>query len=116
MLLYAVIVFVLAALGGVAMVGGYVARGKRPPLLIAAIHGLFGAAGLVLLGVLVLSGEPGDMVRMAFVALILAALGGFYLLAGHLLQDRVRLPHALGHAAVAVFGVVLLLLALFGHA
>lgn len=115
MLLIAVTLFVLAALGGLLMVGGYIARGKRPPLMVAGLHGLLAATGLVLVGFLVVTGSGTDFVRMGFVALVLAALGGFYLLGSHLFRDRVRLPHALAHGLVAVFGVALLLLVLLGY-
>lgn len=115
MLIYAAILFVLAALGGLLMVGGYVVRGKNPPLLVAGLHGVFGAGGLLLLLYPVVTGSGSDYLRISLVALVVAAAGGFYLLVNHLSRSRVRLGPVLIHALVAVFGVGVLIAAILGY-
>lgn len=115
MLIYAAVLLVLAAVGGLFMVGGYVARGRTPPLVVAGLHGVLAAAGLVLVLIPVLSGTTGGLTRASLAVLVLAALGGFYLLVAHLTRSRVPLPPALAHALVAAVGVALLVGAILGY-
>lgn len=113
MIVYAVGVLVMAALGGAFMVAVYVLRGKRPPLVVAGVHGALGAIGLVLVTAAVLFGA-GDLVRVSLVALVVAAVLGFYILVQHLLGARLTLPPVLVHAALAIFAVVALSASILG--
>src|SRR3546814_8323323 len=78
MLTYALIVFAVAALGGLVLASS-VLRGKLAPWAISILHALLGASGLVLLIVSVLQGQGAGRVTAALGILVVAALGGFYL-------------------------------------
>ncbi len=104
MLTTAVVLFLLAAVGGLVMAVG-VFRGTKPPTALAAGHGLLAATALVLVLWVFLTTEVPAAVGIGLGILVLAALGGFYLLSFHL-RDK---PHpkavVIIHAAVAVIGV-----------
>jgi hypothetical protein len=105
----ACILFGIAALGGVALLGLRL-RGGNPPLGLAVVHGLVAAAALVTLTTAVVAGERGP----ALVSLILfgvAAVGGFFLLSIHLRKRLLPVGIILVHGTVAVAGFVTLLLA-----
>jgi len=108
MLSYALIAFAIAAIGGLVL-AAHVLRGKFAPWALSLVHALLGATGLVLLIVLVAQGAVAQPVLIAFVLLLVAAFGGFFLASFHL---RKRLPPKaiVGiHAAVAVAGFLTLL-------
>ena len=111
MLTTAIVVFAVAAVGGL-ILALHVLRGKFAPWLLSILHALLGAAGLVLLLLAVLAGTAAPAATWALVLFVIAALGGFFLASLHYRQ---RLPHkgiVLVHAAVAVVAFVLLLSAL----
>lgn len=111
-LIYAAILFALGALGGLFMaVRSF--TGKSIPAGVAALHGIFGASGLVLLIVGVLAGLGGGAARIALVVLLAAALGGFYLLSFHLRKQRHPRAVIVVHALVAVTGFLTLVVAIF---
>ncbi len=87
-------------------------RGVSPPrTVIAALHGLFAASGLlVLLLALIKTGFDGRK-GIAFGLLAGAALGGFALLGSHVQGKRLPSGLVVGHALLAVAGFVTLLLA-----
>jgi glucose uptake protein GlcU len=104
------VLFAVAALAGLTMAIMHF-RGTSPPkTVLAVLHGLFAASGLVALLLALIkvgfSGKPG----IAFGLLVVAALGGFALLGSHV--QKKPLPSALvvGHALLAVSGFVVLLL------
>lgn len=108
MLIIALILFAVAALAGVAMAVMHF-RGQTPPRpMLAVLHGLFAASGLVVLLIAVLRLGMENLAGLAFGLLLLAALGGFGLLSFHL-RDR-PLPSGIvvGHALVAVIGFLVL--------
>jgi hypothetical protein len=110
-LIYAAILFALGAVGGLVMaVTSF--QGKPIPVALAAGHGILGASGLVLLIIGVLSGMGGGTARIALVILVIAALGGFYLLSYHI--RKAQHPHAVivVHALVAVTGFLTLVTAI----
>lgn len=82
MLMTAVILFAVAALGGVVMAVKHFQTRTLPPVPWAVFHGIFAAAGLVLLLVAVLSSSGGGLAVWALVLFILAALGGFTMALG----------------------------------
>lgn len=105
MLTTAIIVFLVAALGG-AYLAAKIFAGKTPPLGVAVLHGLLAATGLVLVIWYFLNEpDPASAVGIGLGLLVLAALGGFYLLSKHLGGK----PHPKGvvavHALAAVGGV-----------
>jgi hypothetical protein len=110
MLVDAIVLFAIAAIGGLTMAVMHF-RGATPPrAVLAALHGLFAAAGLVILLLAVVHGATGSP-GIALVLFLIAALGGFTLLSFHL-RGR-PLPNGLivGHAVIAVAGFLVLLAA-----
>src|SRR5579859_6438559 len=110
-LIYAAILFALGALGGLFM-GVRSFGGKSIPVAVAALHGIFGASGLVLLIIGVLAGLGGGTARIALIVLLVAALGGFYLLSFHLRKQRHPRAVIVVHALVAVIGFLTLVTAI----
>lgn len=109
MLTIALLLFAVAALAGAAMAVMHF-RGRTPPRpALAALHGVFAAAGLVLLLLAVWSLGIGSMAGVALGLLLLAALGGFVLLASHLRSRALPSVLVVGHALVAVAGFLVLL-------
>ena len=81
MLIIAVIVFAIGAMGGLIMAAS-VLRGQFAPWALSLLHAALGATGLVLVLIAVLHGAKG-MVPIALAILVLAALGGFFLASFH---------------------------------
>ena len=108
MLIYALIVFAVAALGGLVLASS-VLRGKLASWAISILHALLGASGLVLLVVSVLQGQGAGRVTAALGILVLAALGGFYLASQHLRKQVAPKAIVFVHAGLAVVGVLVLL-------
>ncbi len=109
----AIALFALAAVAGLSMAIGHF-RGQTPPKpLIAALHGVFAASGLLVLLVAVVQGSAHGLAVIALCVFLLAALGGFTLLSFHL-RGR-KLPTALvaGHGLLAVTAFLVLLAAVF---
>lgn len=108
MLAYALLIFAIAALGGLVL-ATHVLRGKFAPWAISVLHALLGAAGLVLLIVLLLQGSAPQRVLAAFVLFLIAALGGFFLASFHLRKSLPPKAVVIVHASVAVIGFLTLL-------
>ncbi len=108
MLTAALIVFAIAAVGGLVL-ASRVLRGHLAPWAISILHALLGASGLILLILTVVQGQAPARATAALAILILAALGGFFLASIHL-RGRVA-PKAVVfvHAGVAVIGFLTLL-------
>lgn len=104
----ALIVFAIAAVGGL-ILAAHVLRGKFAPWALSVLHALLGAAGLVLLIVLLLQGAATQRVLAGFVLLLVAALGGFFLASFHLRRKLPPKAVVLVHASVAVIGFLTLL-------
>ena len=111
-LMIAASLFALGALGGLFMaVRSF--KGQSIPVPVATLHGVFGATGLVLLLVGVMTGMGGTTAQIALGVLVVAALGGFYLLSFHLRKERHPKAVIVVHALVAVVGFLTLLTAIF---
>lgn len=110
----AIILFAVAALAGATMAVLHFRGRAAPPVVLAVLHGLLAASGLVVLALAVLRSGAGGAPAAALGLFLLAALGGFGLLSFHL--RRRRLPNALvlGHGLLAVAGFLLLLAAFLG--
>jgi len=111
MLTYAVILFAVAALGGVVL-ALHVLRNDLAPWGLSILHALLAAAGLVLLLIAVTNGLGSPLATGALVLFAIAAVGGFALASFHL---RGKLPNkavVAAHAAIAVVAFGLLLSAL----
>jgi hypothetical protein len=107
LVIISIVLFALAALGGITIVVLY----KRGKLLLplALVHGAFAASGLVVLMIAAAQGQTTTVGNVALALFVVAALGGFYLIYSHLTKRN--LPQAvIGiHAAVAVTSFLLLL-------
>jgi len=111
LLIIAAVLFALGALGGLVMaVRSF--KGQSIPVPLAALHGLLGATGLVLLIVAALLGAASKTALIALVVLVIAALGGFYLLSFHIRKQRHPRAVIVVHALVAVIGFLTLLTAI----
>ena len=112
MLSSAVIVFAIAAVGGL-ILAMHVLRNRFAPWLLSIVHALLGAAGLVLVLLAVIGGGGGSLILGALLTLAVAALGGFFLASLHL---RKRLPPravVIVHALLAIIGFGLLVIGVF---
>jgi hypothetical protein len=75
MLTYLIIVLAIAAVGGVVL-ALKVFAGQLAPWSLSIVHALLGAAGLVMLIMLVLEGSGDTRLTAALGLLVVAALGG----------------------------------------
>ncbi|MBB5707310.1 hypothetical protein [Sphingopyxis panaciterrulae] len=108
MIVYAVTVFAIAALGGL-FLAAHVLRDKFAPWTVSLLHAGLGALGLVLLIVALAQGAGSQPVVVGFGILAIAALGGFFLASFHV---RKRLPPkgiVVVHAGAAVTGFLTIL-------
>lgn len=106
MLTYAVIIFAVAAVGGLVLASS-VLKGRLAPWPLSLLHAGLGAAGLVLVLLSVMGGVGGS-VATALIILVIAALGGFYLASLHLKKQVAPKGFVLVHAGAAVAGFLLL--------
>ena len=108
-MLTALVLFAIAALGGVTMAVIRFRGAERPPTGLALLHGALAAAGIIVLIVAMLSMPNPAQARTALVLFIVAALGGFYLFAQHVQKRALPIPVILVHALIAVIGFLILL-------
>jgi hypothetical protein len=105
--------FAIAALGGLVMAAIRLGGKRNPPPALALLHGLLGAAGLTLLAYAWATVGLPAMAQLATAALLAAALGGLVLNLNHHWKGLpLPVPFMLGHAALAVAGFALLVLAM----
>jgi hypothetical protein len=109
MLLYAAILFALAAVGGLAMLAMRL-KGKPLPMALGVGHGLLAALGLILVITEWLAAGAGTYLGWALGLFVLAALGGFALFVMHLRGKQQPVGFILVHGLLAVVAFVLLLL------
>lgn len=106
----ALVLFAVAALGGLFLAVRHF-KGATLPIPVAVLHGLLAATGLVLLIVAYLqAGEAAGTLGLALLLLVLAALGGFFLISFHLRGKRLPSAGVVAHAILAVAGVITLVL------
>ena len=107
-MLVPIVLFAVAALGGLVLVGLRL-RDQNPPLGVALVHGAVAAAGLIALALPVVGGHAAGPPTTALILFVVAALGGFFLLSFHLRKRLIPLAVVAIHAVVAVtaFGVLL---------
>ena len=109
MLLGALIIFAIGALGGLTLAGVYVLQGKLAPWALSLLHAALGAIGLLLLIYAALTSVIPGAALAALVILAIAAVGGFYLASIHLRGEVATRPIVFIHAGVAVIGFLTLL-------
>jgi hypothetical protein len=114
MLLYALIVFAIGALGGLTLAAAYVLQGRLAPWALSLLHAALGAIGLLLLIYAALTTGISGAALTALVILVIAALAGFYLASIHLRREVAKKPVVFIHAGTAVIGFLALLGAVLG--
>lgn len=105
----ALVLFALAALGGVTMAAMRLRGAERPPTALALAHGALAAAGLIALILAVMGMTDPGLARTALVVFLVAAVGGFYLFAQHMQGKALPIPVMVVHGLVAVVGFIILL-------
>jgi len=110
MLYVSIILFLYAALSGLIMVVG-IFRGTKPWVPLAVGHGILAATALVL-ALLVAIATRVAVIKYGVAVLVLAALGGFFLLSFHLRGKPHPWVVVVLHALLAVGGVGCLVFAL----
>lgn len=110
----AAILFALTALGGAVMAAIRLAGKPQPPLIIAGGHGLLAAMSLAVLGYAVFAQGAPFLAQVAFGMFVATAGGGLVLLLGFHLRSRpLPIPFVLGHGALALASLGVLLVAIF---
>ena len=109
MLFSSVILFAVAALGGLVL-GVLGLRQRDLPMWLSLIHGLVAAAGLITLIIGVMQGNAGLLPIYALILFLITALGGFVLFSYHLRRKRHPKGLIVIHALAAVIAFVLLLI------
>jgi len=104
----ALVIFAIAALGGLAL-ASFVLRDRLAPWPLSILHAALGAIGLIILLYAAFTAGISKGALTALVILIIAALGGFYLASIHLGQKVAPKPVVFVHAGVAVIGFLTLL-------
>jgi len=105
----ALVLFAIAAVGGIVLAVMRFKGKPYPPLGLALVHGGVAAAGLVALIAGVAQGQGASPARTALVLFIIAALGGFVLFSHHLRKVALPVWLVVVHALVAVIAFVILL-------
>jgi hypothetical protein len=108
MLTYAIVIFAVAAVGGLILASS-VLRNQLAPWALSIVHALLGAAGLIVLIVMLLQGSTGGRLSAALALLVIAALGGFFLASFHLRKKIAPKAVVIVHASIAVIGFLTLL-------
>ena len=107
------VLFLLAALGGLAMAGIRFSGNRNPPVWLAMAHGGLAVAGVALLACAVLAGGAPAAAMWSLILLLVAAAGGTVLFLAYEWK-RELLPAwlVLVHAVIAVAGFLLLVAAI----
>ncbi len=113
MIYWPVILFAIAAVGGLTLAYRKFV-GKELPIWLAAFHGIFAAAGLIILAVNVYNDSSNTLMNIALVMFIIFALGGFVLLSYHVRKKAHPIALIGIHGAGAVISFLILLAAVFG--
>lgn len=109
MLTTATYLFAASALGGIVMAVMRFRGTPRPPLWFAMGHGLIASAGLTLVLYATLMGEVPQLVQLAALLFVVAAIGGAALnLLYHAKGLDLPIPLILGHAMVAAVALGML--------
>lgn len=116
MFMTALVLFAIAAVGGITMAVLQFRGRTAPPVAIAVLHGLFAASALVVLLLAVINIGAGGATGIALGLFVLAALGGFALLSFHLRGKALPGGLIVGHGVLAVAGFLVLLSAVFATA
>lgn len=112
----AIVLFCIAATGGITIVSLILMK-RNPPWWLSIAHASMGASGLVLLLVELISKEDVLItIKVAFVIFCVTALGGFALASFHFRKKRHPRFLIFVHALLAVTALSTLLAGYFGLA
>lgn len=103
----ALVLFALAAVGGIVMAVIRFGGKPYPPMAIALVHGAAAAAGIIALAAGMKTAPP--VAATALVVFLIAAAGGFVLFFRHLRKLALPIWLVVVHALVAVVAFVTLL-------
>jgi glucose uptake protein GlcU len=107
-----IILFAIAAAGGLLMAGIRILANRNPPAWLAMAHGLLAGAGLTLLLFAAFTVGIANVAAWALALLIIAALGGVYMNLGYQEQRKpLPKPVMIIHALIAAAGFILLIIA-----
>ncbi|HEX8170907.1 MAG TPA: hypothetical protein VF824_10245 [Thermoanaerobaculia bacterium] len=109
-----IILFAIAALGGIVLAVIRFRGTPIPPMALALIHGLVAATALVLLLIVALGTQGTQMQKIALGGFVVAALGGFFIFSFHVRNKPLPIPMIVVHALVAVASFVTLLAGVYG--
>jgi len=113
-MLFALVLFALAAAGGAVLAVQRLKGRPQPSLGLAVVHGLAAAAGLILLGAVLAGGDAPGQAQVALGLCLAAALGGFALFATHLRKVALPVWLVVVHGLVAVVAFLVLLAGALG--
>ena len=114
MLLYALIVFLVGACGGLVL-ASFVLRGKLAPWAVSLLHAMLGATGIILLATAILMDNLGKLPIIALCVFLVTAGFGFYLASMHYGKRVAMKKVVLTHASFAITGALLLIAAVVMH-
>jgi hypothetical protein len=108
-MMIALVLFAMAAMGGLVLAGFRFSGRPYPPLPLAMVHGAAAASGLVALIFAVAGGDAPGAAKVSLALFLGAAIGGFVLVSHH--RRKVALPIWLVvvHGLVAVVAFLTLL-------
>ena len=115
MLCTAIVLFAIAAAGGLVMAAVRVFGARNPPAWLALLHGLLAGAGLTLLLFAAFAAGVPTLAVWALVLLLIAAAGGLLMNLGYAWnQQLLPKPVMYGHVLIAVVGFILLIIGTVG--
>jgi hypothetical protein len=115
MIVTSIVLFLIAALGGLYM-AARIFGGNLPPWAVVIIHGVLAASGLLVLLYALFTGVLAATIVIGAILLVIAALIGFFMFSYQLRKLAPPKAAVVLHAAVAVIGVVCLLVNALGMA
>lgn len=115
MLWTAIVLFAIAAAGGLILAGVRLLAGRNPPAALALLHGLLAGAGLTLLLYAEFTAGLPTLAVWGLVLLVLAACGGLVMNLVYA-WNRKLIPRVLvyGHGLIAVAGFIVLIVGALG--
>ena len=112
MIISAITLFVLSAMLGVVLLT-YVLKNKETPKGLAFIHGPLAVIGLIILIIYAFNNLGGKSHFQSIILFILAASGGFVMIARDLLGKTIPKWLAIVHGLLAATGLALLIIHTF---
>jgi hypothetical protein len=113
MLIYALAVLVVGALGGL-ILATFVLRGRFPPWVLSLLHAGLGVVGLTLVALSLLNDAITTVLIVAVALLVTTALTGLYLASRHYRHMRTPKLLVFAHASFALTFLLLLSGTVFG--